>query len=259
MTGEHHPDAAAIREKIASREASIEQAELKREATGRGWNKQRHRSAAGHHRKLGYYRAELGEHDAARAAFGRAADHFLAAHESEVASRRTGEAPSNPHTPYDARDSLFDALCAGDRDRVEAAVAALEALDDDTPERLGTTAHYYHLPWVFAGIATDADDTPERVAAFAAHLERYDPSARYRRLLAVLDAVATGDEEAVAGTLARLQDYHARYQAEDDNVLTRNLCRYLLVCLALARWHGRSTDVSLEYAPPVPWRADDAP
>jgi hypothetical protein len=259
MADGDHPDAAAIREKIASREASLERAALKREAADQEWNKRRHGSVARHHRKLGYYRAELGDAEAARAAFGRAAEHFLAAHESGVASRRTGEAPSNPHTPYAARDSLFAALLAGGRDRVQAAVAALEALDEGTPDRLGASAHYYHLPWGVAGIAAGADDATERVAAFASHLERHDPSARYRRLLAVLDAIATGDEDALPDALARLQEYHARYQADDDDVLTRNLCRYLLVCLALARWRGLSVDRGFEYAPQVPWLAGDAP
>lgn len=252
-----HEDAAAIREKIEYYESRLERAELKREATGRPKNEAWHRSRVGDQRALGYLHTALGERAAARDRFRQAADHALTAHEEKLGRRAEGEAePDVPVTPHHVRHALYAALLAGDRDRIQRAVDAMAAVDDDTPDELGGAAHYYYHPWVVAAVASGADDALARVETFAAHVETHDPSdaALYGRLLPVFRAIAAEEEEAeLPAALAHLADYHARYRADASNVITRNVCRFLLRSLALAGWCGLSVDADFEYAAPLPW------
>jgi len=245
----------AIRDKVASYESSIEDAERRREIKDlpKSGLKNWHASVANKHETIGYLRTLLGERETARAHFGRAAEHSMHSHECILELRRETDDPATPFYPSRALDALYAALLAGDDERIETAVTAIDDVVGGVPDELTAQSHYALHPSVVAGVAGDAPDASERIEAFAEFLDSYDPTdaALYDRLLPAFAAIDTADEGALSAALGDLDAYHARYEADDENYVTGNLCEFLLRSLALARWRGVNVDEAL--LDPPPW------
>lgn len=252
---------AAIRDKITSYESSIDDAELRREIKDlpQSGLKNWHGHVAGKHEAIGYLRTVLCEHAAAREHFSAAAEHYLSAHECRLEIRRELAAdPDEPANPSAALDALYAGLLAGNDSRIDTATDAVETVVGGVPDRLDAHAHYYLHPSVVAGVAADRPDVSDRIRAFERQVEQYEPAdaALYRRLLPVFSAIATVDEGRLPTALADLQAYHAKYQSDDENVVTRTACKFLLRSLALAKWRGMTVDEEFEYGPALPWGED---
>lgn len=258
MTSTQVGDEAEIRESVASYESSIEDAERRREVKdlSRSGLKNWHHNVANKHEAVGYLRLLLGERETARERFEQAAEHNMRSHECVLDLRQeTTGVPETPLYPSRALDALYAALLAGEREQTEAAVAAIDDVVGGVPDERTAQSHYALYPSVVAGVASGAPDATERIETFEAFLDSFDPTdaALYERLLPVFAATDATDDDALSAALSDLDTHHARFEADEENYVTGNLCKNLLRCLALARWRGLTVDETFEYAPAVPW------